>query len=618
MRRTLALFLFLIAAACTARPPVPTRVLQSWLPQEDALSQADPARLWRFSGQAGDVIHLRLTAKPGGEVLLELQDTTGTTLVHGDDLDYILPANGIYTASVRLTAGAGTSYSLTLTYPNQSAPTPAPSLTPSPTFTPSNTPTSTPTPTLTPSATFTPSPTRTPSQTPTPSDTPTPSRTPTPVYAPLGTLAGRLEIGGAVDGSYLSQFERHIYLFAGTAGTRVTIAMTATSGTVDPVLTLFDPSGKAIATDDNSGGGQNALLRDLLLTADGDYVLQALGGGTGGYTIHISTSAPPIPNTPTATPTPPLGTATPVAAAEELADHVPALGIIERGGGFNRYFIQANAGEILTVGVRAAPGSPFVPRLEIYTPSGELLFATATLGLDGQVLIPNLGVIETGKYGVFVSAANRATGAYVVAYGRGSTDVDNVRGGTAPEAPVAGSGLPAVRDTWTLPLAKGDVISADAHGAALQVVAPDGKTVARAESSVQFSAPLRGDYRVYASGQVFSFVWRYVVAAPTPSAPLLILSADDDLPPHTYLDYPFQAEGGVQVHIRVEAQTDGLDPVAALLDPSGSTIASGDDSAGSLNPDFGALLPANGTYDLRVNGYGDAGGSVNVTVELLS
>ncbi len=54
--------------------------------------------------------------------------------------------------------------------------------------------------------------------------------------------------------------------------------MISTSGSVDPVLTLFDPAGQAIATDDNSGGGTTALLRDIRLPVDGDYIIQALGG----------------------------------------------------------------------------------------------------------------------------------------------------------------------------------------------------------------------------------------------------------------------------------------------------------------------------------------------------
>jgi hypothetical protein len=72
------------------------------------------------------------------------------------------------------------------------------------------------------------------------------------------------------------------------------------------------------------------------------------------------------------------------------------------------------------------------------------------------------------------------------------------------------------------------------------------------------------------------------------------------------------------VHVRVEALAAGLDPVAEVIDAAGVSIASGDDSANSLNPDFNALLPADGTYRLRINDYSGTGGAVNITIEMLS
>ena len=56
MRRIFPLFLLLFAAsfaACTSSP-VPVRVLESWQPQEDALTTQDAVRDWRFSGEQGD------------------------------------------------------------------------------------------------------------------------------------------------------------------------------------------------------------------------------------------------------------------------------------------------------------------------------------------------------------------------------------------------------------------------------------------------------------------------------------------------------------------------------------------------------------------------------------
>ncbi len=607
--RLLILLLAIVAcnaAACTAEPtptapslPAPQRVLESWTPEQDTLTTQDNQRAWRFNGQAGDPIRLRLESKAGGEVHLLLQDANGLTIAQGGDLDVTLPASGVYTALVQLVAGEGTTYSLLLAYTDRGTPTLTPTLTPS--LTPSRTPSMT----LTPSMTFT------------PSDTPTPSPTPTPIYAPLGTLTGRLEIGQTVTGSYLSQFERHIYLFTGTAGSKVTLTMKASSGTVDPTLMLFDPAGVAMATDDNSGGDHASLLRDILLPVDGEYIVQALGGGTGGYQISLQATAPPPPDQPTPTATPPLGTTTPVAAVPELGDHVLMLGLIERAGAFNRYFVNAQANSFVTISVRPVAGSGLQPRVEVYNPAGELMTSQA-LGGDGQVMIPGLGVIETGKYGVFVSGDANSSGAYTIAYGSGDTDLDNLRGSVPPEQQASGGGQTAVRDAWTLPLIAGDMIGVDAHGAALQVVAPNGTTVARAESSVQFSAPLSGDYRVYASGVSYNFLWRHLIAAPTPQAPLLILSAIDPLPPQTYVNYPFQGAAGDQVHIRVAALNDGVDPVAALLAPDGRDIADGDDSANTLNPDFAAQLPLAGTYTLRVNDYNNTGGSVSVTVEVVS
>jgi hypothetical protein len=634
MRRILVLIvlLCLIAAACTTPPPdapIPIRMLESWQTQQDTLTPQDALRDWRFNGRQGEAIRLRLEAKTGGQVSLTLRDPAGNPVAQGDDLSLTLTTTGIYTVQIRLAAGEGTTYSLSLSYPDQNAPTftpsltpsltPSATLTPSKTLTPSLTPsfTLTPSQTLTPTPTLTPSFTMTPSQTLTPSQTYTPSHTPTPVYAPLGTLTGRLTLGASVDGSYLSPFERHIYVFDGVADQRVTLEMRATSGSVDPVLTLFDPEGKPLATDDNSGGDRSALLRDIRLPVSGEYVVQALGSGTGGYRISLLPTAPPPLTLPTSTPTPPLGTVTPVAAVEQLGDHVLAVGMIERGGDFDRYFIEADAGEFLTIGVRPVPGSALRPRIEVYTPVGELMVGTS-LGADGQALIPGLGTIEAGSYDIFISGDGRTTGAYTIAYGRGMTNVDNRRGSLAPQNAAPGGGIRAIRDEWTLPLNAGDVIDVQAQGASLRVVAPDGTEVASGDNSLQFNAGDSGDYLLYATGTAYQLTWNYIVAAPTPAAPLLILSADDALAAQTYLYYAFQGEAGQEVHIRVDALSAGLDPVAALLDADDATVASGDDSPNSLNPDFRATLPAAGTYRLRVNAYGEAGGAVSVTVEMLS
>ena len=597
MRRLLVLIALLctaLFAACTAAPtPVPIRLLDPWQPQADTLTVGDAVRAWHFNGQQGDAVRLRLDAKSAGAITLTLQDEAGNTLAQGDDFTFTLPAAGVYSAFVHLTATTGGEsgvYSLTLSYADRGLPS------------------ATPTASDTPTATFTPT------ATPTPSNTPTETRTPTPIYAPLGTLSGRLQVGVTAQGAFLSEFERQIYTFSGATGQTVTIEMVGVGGSVDPVLTLFDPAGQPLATDDNSGGDRSALLRDIHLPADGDYFVQAIGGGTGGYQISLEATAPPPPiDLPTATAEPPLGRATPAAALADnpLIDHVLVSGGIDHPGAFARYFINAQGGDILTIGAYAVDSTAL--HVEFYNPAGELMI-TGDADPQGQVLIPGIGVLQNGTYSVFISQAAN----YVVGFGRGMTYADFLRGTAPPDSPLIGGDMPGYRDLWWLTLSAGDVAELSAPGAHLRVIAPDGSSATEASDTLQITAAQTGEYRIYGEGTNYLFRWHYITAVPTAPPPVLILSADDPLPPQTYLYYPFQGESGRRIHVRVEALDASFDPVAALLDPDGNEIASGDDSEGSLNPDFEALLPADGTYTLRVNGYGDSAGSVSIRVEVVS
>jgi hypothetical protein len=285
------------------------------------------------------------------------------------------------------------------------------------------------------------------------------------------------------------------------------------------------------------------------------------------------------------------------------------IGAIERADSFDRYFIEAQAGDILTIGAYSVDGSPL--HLEFYNPAGELMIATGS-NQQGQALIPGIGVLEAGTYSVYISE----TTTYVVGYGRGMTYIDYRRGTATLDSPMIGGDIPGYRDLWWITLSAGDVVELSAPGASLHIVAPDGGT-AEGDNAVQFTAAQSGGYSVYGEGTNYLFRWRYVTAAPTQPPPVLILSADDALPPQTYLYYPFQGETGRRIRVRVEALDASFDPVAALLDPEGNVIAEGDDSDGSLNPNFEALLPVDGTYTLRINGYGDVGGAVRVRIELL-
>jgi hypothetical protein len=61
---------------------------------------------------------------------------------------------------------------------------------------------------------------------------------------------------------------------------------------------------------------------------------------------------------------------------------------------------------------------------------------------------------------------------------------------------------------------------------------------------------------------------------------------------------------------------EGFDPVAALIGPDNTILIEADDTNGDLNPRFLYELPADGVYNIRVNGY-LAGGAFTLIVEEL-
>lgn len=100
------------------------------------------------------------------------------------------------------------------------------------------------------------------------------------------TLNGSISPAGDVD---------HYYYF-GTAGQRLTLRMNRTSGSHDPYLELFSPSGFRVAFNDNGGGGVNALINGYLLPQNGIYQIRArsINNFTGNYQISASTQAEPL------------------------------------------------------------------------------------------------------------------------------------------------------------------------------------------------------------------------------------------------------------------------------------------------------------------------------------
>lgn len=602
-RRLLWLLLLPLTAcqfgAVTPTPSalLPSRIINFWEPTSASLASADEIQPWQFVAQAGDNIRVRAIAP--NPVKLTLQNAAGVTVTQAaSQLEASLSEAGIYTILVQATSAGA--YEIGLSYSDRPNP-------------------SEPTPTLLPVTVAVP--------------TPTP-----PYYARLGTLIGVLTSGQPVGGEFAAPEERHVYSFEGVSGQYLSIQSDRVTGSVDPVISLYAPSGDEVATDDNSGGFQSALLRNIGLTQDGQYILQVWGHGLSGrYQVSLTSSAQTIPITPTIVlripPTPVAEILTPTVAAalsgQNLYDHVPVTGAIERAGDFDRYPIQLASGQAVTVAVSPAQRSGLRPRIELYDTSGALVASVgaADSNADGDALLPAFLAAETGTYTIFVLGDTSTIGAYTVSYGEGYSHQDVRHGLTAPDQTYSGEvARRGLRDEWSLDLNQDDVITVTAGTLTpgfdpfLELTAPDGSLVAMDDNGgggvnsqiVSARAPVSGRYHlrvssVNAAGKgTYTLVWRYINLAPTatpPPASLLLLSYADAIPDQAYKFYRFYGRAGMHVLIRVVASEGSkLDPVAALLGQDGAVIAEGDDDDG-LNPRFTADLTADGTYTVRVNGY---------------
>ncbi|MDX1992626.1 MAG: PPC domain-containing protein [bacterium] len=600
----------LAATAEVASTPAP-QTLEFWQAVTGTISEGQTSQ-WTFEADAGDSIRIAALAVEDAplEFSLRLLSVAGDLVGEGNPLLAELPADGTYTVLVE-SSGAG-SYELGLGYtdqpnPNQQASASLPQVVGVPTA--------------------------------------------TPAFAANTTFIGDLDSNAPASGELVNTLD-HLYVFEGQAGSYVQLVMERVFGQIDPLLTVYSPAGDALAMDDDSGGNDAALVRNLRLPEDGLYSVQVGGRGmAGGYTLRLLTSPQAVPVTPTII-TPPTATPVPTLPAptvaiaqmgQQLQDHVAYLGTIAGPDDVAIFSIRAEAGALFSLAVSRAENSLFRPKVEIVNPDGQIAATVEANRADplAEAYIPGFRADLPGTYQVFVTSQDGSVGDFIIAYGTGSTREDSLRGTIVADQQVEASIVRrGLRDLWTVELNEGDIIAAAVFvppGSTLDpileivpvtnpdaILAIDDNTGGGVNALINnLRIPFNGQYvlRVKAAGGAstgtYSLIWRRISLGPTPT-PLpgvaLVLSVDDIVVAQQYAFFPFQGRAGQQVRVRVlAAEGSGFDPVAALLDPAGEIISEADDVDG-LNPVLSLILPVDGTYQVRVNGYLN-GGPFRVLVE---
>lgn len=469
----------------------------------------------------------------------------------------------------------------------------------------------------------------------------------TPTKIPV--INNSIAIGESRSGTLVAGDVQDLWAFTGQADAVISIYMNATVGEIDPALRLFAPDGTLVASDENSGGGLNAMIAGVKLPQMGTYLIQASGHGkAGSYALALQAGAPIPTLTPTLTPVPPTDAPTPIPVpTAAVIERVPSgaqlrigqtiLGQLANPQQVDRFAVFGPAGAMISVGMFPAENSRLVPAFEVYAPNGEQV---ATAAGAGGAILSGFTLPATGAYIIYAKAAKGApAGAYTLAIGDGLALRDIDAGPLTADVAAAGNLLRSGdREIWSLDLPTNATFSVETTpevarlDAVTEVIGPDGKVLAAAQSDGA-GRPLRvtavttaaGRYQVRVSANRNASTGSYTIMARVlkvvPTA-TVSLALDETLAYQLEADerysYTFKGAPGEVMLIEARARIPGtFDPVVEVYGPSGRRLVYADDSS----PDSTdivlqiALDDGVGTYTVQVYGYALTPGEFTLRVK---
>ncbi|MEP7287116.1 MAG: PPC domain-containing protein [Chloroflexota bacterium] len=465
--------------------------------------------------------------------------------------------------------------------------------------------------------------------------------------APTATLAPTTRQTIALGDQRFSTLnaDENLWSFEGKAGTILTLQMNVAGGSIDPALRLFAPDGSLVASDDNSGGGLNAMISGVKLPTTGTYLIQASGGGqTGDYTLMLLPGTIPLP---TPLPTVTLAAPTPIQTAAPTTIPIVVTGSQIRIGQtiasqipnpsyIDRFAVFGPAGTVISIGMFRAAGSKLVPSFQVYAPNGKQVAQAA--GVSGAI-VSGFVLPVTGAYIIYPQAdQNRSSGLYTLTVGEGLILRDVDAGAVTPDLPTQGKlERTGDRQNWTLnipanatftvevaPLQSGvaplvDVLTLDGKVLGTAQFAPATRTI----KTGALLSPIQGAYHVRvaaaagSSGGGYSLLVRVLKIIPTA---VFSVALDQTMQAEVQQDerytYSFKAVPGIVALIEVHGK-DQFDPVVEVYGPDGHRLDLTDDSSVD-NTDAVVQLSLDdgiGTYTVQVHGYAMTPGTFTLHVK---
>jgi len=207
-------------------------------------------------------------------------------------------------------------------------------------------------------------------------------------FMPLAGADYQAKVSGALE-LRSGGFDIDVYRFRASPGDSVKLALEGL-GLGDPLLELYDRSGRLLASDDDSGAGLDSLLLYDRFPYAGDFyvVARSYDLGTGDYTLTATLTT------------------------ENLLRPIDE----------DLYRVWISAGSAVTLatltpGANKAgvwPRNALDPRIELFTSGGMLLASDNDSAPDGRNASLTFTATETGEYLVRVAAEDQTTGEYLL------------------------------------------------------------------------------------------------------------------------------------------------------------------------------------------------------------
>ena len=455
-----------------------------------------------------------------------------------------------------------------------------------------------------------------------------------------------LDYGAAFSGRLDNTNPRQVYYFDGLRGEVISIGLRVTDGNLDPVLTVLDNRGRLVTTMDDYGGNKVPSIPALTLPqTDRYYVVvgrfgYALGNTTGGFEVtieRVSVSS---------------------ASGSQLRYGDNIINRISDMEPQLYYTFQAQAGDILTIGMRRVSGD-LDPYLQVVQARSGNAFVIAdnddnvNSPASFDALIEGLVIEEDDTYVIIASrygqSSGTSSGNFLLTLDTGANSgLGNsslapfpLQIGTPVEGTLTNSQYERfyrftaqANDLISVQLERLGggldpfVILADAD---LQPITSDDDSGGGQNAQIsQFVVPESGQYYVIATrfdreagtsagnyrlqvvslGNAFDEVEDGVQRLGYGSTASGLIN--DETPERLYA---FYGEAGDTITVSMNRADGNLDPLVSILDSEQRPLVTDDDSGGNQNARIAAYtLPASGTYYLRATRYsGDPPGDPNTS-----